>query len=87
MKAKYKHTNIVAKDWQALSRFYQDVFGCTVIPPERDLKGQWLDSGTGVSNAHVKGVHLLLPGRPFSLLGAVARKAFNYRRENRSGPS
>lgn len=62
MKAKYKHTNIIARDWQALSQFYQDIFGCIVIPPERDLSGTWLDDGTGVANAHLRGVHLLLPG-------------------------
>ena len=62
MKAKYKHTNIVAQDWQTLSQFYQDVFDCKVLPPERDLKGTWLDNGTGVANAHLKEVHLLLPG-------------------------
>ena len=63
MKAKYKHTNIIAKDWQSLSQFYQDVFGCKIIPPERDLTGKWLDSGTGVANAHLRGVHLILPGQ------------------------
>ena len=62
MKAKYKHTNIIARDWQKLAQFYQDVFGCVIIPPERDLTGPWLDIGTGVPNAHLKGVHLRLPG-------------------------
>ncbi len=62
MKAKYKHTNIVAKDWRALARFYQDVFGCVVVPPERNLAGEWLDRGTGVKGARFAGVHLRLPG-------------------------
>lgn len=62
MKAKYKHTNIIARDWRALAQFYQDVFGCMVMPPERDLKGAWLDKGTGVANARMRGIHLLLPG-------------------------
>ena len=62
MKAKYKHTNIIAKDWRKLARFYQNVFGCVLVPPERDLSGDWLDKGTGVTNAHFTGVHLLLPG-------------------------
>ncbi len=62
MKAKYKHTNIVAKDWRALARFYQDVFGCVLVPPERALSGEWLDKGTGVKGARFAGAHLRLPG-------------------------
>lgn len=62
MKAKYKHTNIIARDWRALAKFYQRVFGCVIIPPERHLSGDWLDRGTGVRNASFSGVHLRLPG-------------------------
>ena len=62
MKAKYKHTNIVARDWQALAGFYETVFGCTRVPPERHLSGEWLASGTGVADARFSGVHLRMPG-------------------------
>jgi len=62
MKAKYKHTNIIARDWRSLAKFYQEVFGCEFVPPERDLQGEWLARGTGVSNAHFTGGHLRLPG-------------------------
>ena len=31
MKANYRHTNIIARDWQALAKFYQDVFGCKMV--------------------------------------------------------
>ncbi len=62
MKAKFKHTNIVAKDWKKLARFYKDVFGCTPVPPERNHSGQWLDDGVGVKNARISGMHLRLPG-------------------------
>lgn len=62
MKAIYRHTNIVASDWQALATFYEDVFGCEPVPPRRDLSGVWLDRGTGVRGAHLTGVHLRLPG-------------------------
>jgi predicted enzyme related to lactoylglutathione lyase len=62
MKTRYKHTNIIAKDWRKLARFYQDVFDCVLIPPERDLSGLWLDKGTGVKGAFLSGAHLLLPG-------------------------
>lgn len=60
--ARYGHTNIVARDWRALARFYQDVFGCTPVPPERDHQGAWVADLTGVPGARVSGVHLRLPG-------------------------
>ena len=62
MKAKYVHTNIIAEDWQKLANFYTRVFGCVIVPPERDYSGEALDAGTGLVNAHLRGVHLRLPG-------------------------
>lgn len=62
MKIKYVHTNIIAKDWKKLSLFYQNVFGCKPVPPQRDLRGDWVDRLTGLKNVHVVGEHLALPG-------------------------
>ncbi|MGB6068068.1 MAG: VOC family protein [Desulfomonilaceae bacterium] len=62
MNAKYKHTNIIARDWNALAAFYEKVFGCVRVPPERRLSGEWLERGTGVPGAKFSGVHLRLPG-------------------------
>lgn len=62
MPTTYAHTNIIAEDWRSLATFYQDVFNCIFVPPERDQSGQWLEEGTGVKNAHLNGVHLRLPG-------------------------
>jgi predicted enzyme related to lactoylglutathione lyase len=62
MNITYKHTNIIAKDWQRLANFYQVVFDCKPVPPERDLSGAWIDKATGVKDAHIRGVHLALPG-------------------------
>jgi len=62
MKAKYAHTNIVARDWKKLAKFYVDVFGCTPMPPERDACGRWVDEVTALEEAHVRGIHLRLPG-------------------------
>ena len=62
IRAKYVHTNLIAKDWKRLVRFYIDVFGCEPKGPERDLSGAWLDSVNAVPNAHLTGVHLRLPG-------------------------
>ncbi len=62
MNAKYVHTNLIARDWQALSNFYQELFGCIPVPPERDFQGEKLEAGTGVPGAHLRGAHLRLPG-------------------------
>jgi catechol 2,3-dioxygenase-like lactoylglutathione lyase family enzyme len=60
--AKHVHTNLVAEDWRALADFYQQLFGCLPVPPERDLQGPQLEAGTGLPGAHLRGIHLRLPG-------------------------
>jgi len=60
--ARFVHVNLVAQDWKRLAEFYQEVFGCVPVPPERDLSGRWLDASTGIRDAHIRGVHLRLPG-------------------------
>ena len=60
--AKYVHTNLIARDWKGLVRFYSEVFGCEPKPPDRDMSGAWLDQLTSLQNAHLSGVHLRLPG-------------------------
>lgn len=59
---KYVHTNIIARDWRRLADFYIKVFGCTEKPPQRDLAGEWLDRAASLQNAHLRGMHLYLPG-------------------------
>ena len=59
---RFAHTNIAARDWRKLSEFYINVFECKVKPPQRDLKGEWLDKAIGIKNARQVGVHLSLPG-------------------------
>ena len=60
--ARYGHTNLIAEDWRALARFYEEQFGCTPVPPERDFKGDDLERGTGIPDAELRGAHLRLPG-------------------------
>jgi len=60
--ARFVHVNLVAQDWKKLAEFYQQVFGCVPVPPERDLSGRWLDASTGIPDARIRGVHLRLPG-------------------------
>jgi predicted enzyme related to lactoylglutathione lyase len=62
IRAKYVHTNLIARDWKRLVQFYSDVFGCEPKPPERDMSGAWLNQLTSLRNAHLRGVHLRLPG-------------------------
>ena len=60
--AKFVHVNLVAQDWKQLAEFYQQVFDCVPVPPERDLSGRWLNASTGITDAHIRGIHLRLPG-------------------------
>ena len=60
--ATYVHTNLIARDWRALAGFYERVFGCVVLAPERDFAGPMLEAGTGVPGASLRGVHLRMPG-------------------------
>ena len=59
---RYAHTNIVARDWPALARFYETVLGCEFVPPQRDYSGPTIEAGTGVPGSTLSGVHLRLPG-------------------------
>jgi predicted enzyme related to lactoylglutathione lyase len=60
--ARFVHINIVAHNWQRVADFYQQVFGCTPVPPERHLAGPWIDAATGIPATEIRGVHLRLPG-------------------------
>jgi len=59
---KYRHTNLIAKDWKVLAAFYEEVFGCVRAPLETHHTGKWLEEGTGVAGAEITGIHLRLPG-------------------------
>ena len=61
LNAAYAHTCIVALDWRRLAQFYEDVFGCRRLVPERDNSGEWVDRLTGLRNVRAQGVHLRLP--------------------------
>jgi catechol 2,3-dioxygenase-like lactoylglutathione lyase family enzyme len=60
--ARFGHVNLIADDWRRLADFYGRVFGCELVPPERDYAGPDLARGTGVPDATLRGVHLRLPG-------------------------
>ena len=60
--ARFGHVNVVARDWRSLARFYEDVFGCDPVPPERDYGGPDLAAATALDAPRLRGVHLRLPG-------------------------
>lgn len=62
MRAKYVHTNLIARDWRKLAQFYEEVFGCIPLPPVRDYEGTNLEAATTLPGARLKGMHLQLPG-------------------------
>ncbi len=62
MQSRFAHVNLIARDWRLLAHFYEQVFGCVPVPPERKLKGEPLEHATGVQGAALQGVHLRLPG-------------------------
>ena len=81
--ARYAHTNLVARDWRALVRFYEEVFGCVFLPPERDHHGPWVEDVTGVAGARVRGGHLRLPGYGE---GGPTLEVFQYDRPEKGPP-
>ncbi len=60
--ARFGHVNVTGADWRRLAAFYTDVFGCELVPPERDIRSADLDRATGLTGAHLTGAHLRLPG-------------------------
>ena len=60
--ARFGHVNVTTADWRSLAAFYEQLFGCELVPPERDYRGPDLESATGVAGAHLTGAHLRLPG-------------------------
>jgi catechol 2,3-dioxygenase-like lactoylglutathione lyase family enzyme len=60
--ARYVHTNLIARDFQKLVDFYQNVFGCEPVVSDRTASGEWLDQLTGLCDAEIRITHLGLPG-------------------------
>jgi catechol 2,3-dioxygenase-like lactoylglutathione lyase family enzyme len=59
---RFGHVNVIARDWRALAAWYTEVFGCELVPPERDYSGPDLARGTAIPGAALRGAHLRLPG-------------------------
>lgn len=79
----YSHTNLNARDWKKLSRFYQDVFGCKSIGKFRDNRGAWFEELTGIEGAQCTGEHIALPGYEE---GGPTLEIFSYEPQADTGP-
>jgi predicted enzyme related to lactoylglutathione lyase len=76
--ARFGHVNLIARDWRSLASFYERVFGCEMVPPERDYRGPEVSAGSGVPEAALRGVHLRLPG---GLADGPTLEIYQYERE------
>ncbi|WP_169303999.1 hypothetical protein [Arthrobacter sp. CAU 1506] len=45
--ARFGHVNVIVTDWRRLADFYGRVFGCELVPPERDHAGSDLERCSG----------------------------------------
>lgn len=60
---RYLHVCINAKDWRKVSQFYQNVFGCVPLKPQRNYTGEWIEKlWGGLEGFHVEGEHVGVPG-------------------------
>ena len=64
---RYCHVCISCRDVKAVSKFYQEVFGCKPIDPPRNMKGKWAGQLIGCGEEHwdeasVVGEHITIPG-------------------------
>ena len=80
---RYAHTNIVARDWELLAQFYQQVFDCRPVGPQRAYQGAWVTDVTTIEDVSLAGIHLRLPGHPEQ---APTLEIFSYSRHEEAGP-
>jgi catechol 2,3-dioxygenase-like lactoylglutathione lyase family enzyme len=58
---RFSHANIVARDPDALARFYTDVFECRRVI-RRQWDNDWIGRGMGLPGARLDVIHVALPG-------------------------
>lgn len=59
--SKLLHVNINAKDWKKVAAFYEEVFGCVPMPPEKKISGDYASGLTGLEGADIEGMVLAFP--------------------------
>jgi hypothetical protein len=58
---RYAHTNTIARDRRRPVEFYEEVFECTLVPPERRRAGAWLERGTSRPAPRLRLLRSFLP--------------------------
>lgn len=59
--SKLLHVNINAKDWKKVCAFYEEVFGCVQVPPQKKISGDYAADLTGLEGADIEGMTLAFP--------------------------
>jgi catechol 2,3-dioxygenase-like lactoylglutathione lyase family enzyme len=80
--SKLLHVNINAKDWKKVAAFYEEVFGCTQIPPQKEIAGEFASDLTGMDGARIEGISLAFPGDK----NGVQLEIFQYNVQDDSAP-
>lgn len=80
---KFLHVNIVARDWRTLSKYYQDVFGCRPMDPQRGYSGDWIETVVGQKGVVIEGEHIEVPGYGE---GGPTLEIFGYKPDGTQGP-
>lgn len=62
--SKLLHVNINAKDWKKVAAFYEKVFGCVQVPPEKKISGDYAADLTGLAGSDIEGITMTFPGDP-----------------------
>lgn len=82
-KIRFLHVNINSKDWTKALSFYSKIFETSATGFERDYKGEFIESLTGIRGIEVKGRHLPLPGYAE---GGPTFEIFTYNNFSARGP-
>lgn len=80
---RFLHVNINSKDWTKTLSFYDKVLDASPTGFERDYKGDFIESLTGLKEIQVKGRHLSLPGYSE---GGPTFEIFTYNRFSERSP-
>lgn len=62
--SKLLHVNINAKDWKKVAAFYEEVFGCIPMPPQKKISGDYAAGLTGLEGSDIEGMVLAFPDDP-----------------------
>ena len=76
------HVNINAKDWKKVAAFYETVFGCVQVPPEKEITGEFAARLTGMEGTQIRRIALAFPDDP----DGAQLEIFQYNMQDDSAP-